>query len=141
MVNDSLGHAFGDLVLKEVAARMNRVLRATDYMFRLGGDEFTVIIQNIKNEFDAGQVAEKLIQEFSHSFIVGSHEINYLSLSVGVVIFPRDGETSEALVRNADAAMYNVKNKEKNDFQFFSEEMTQLTNDRLKIVRNLKSSF
>ena len=139
MVNDSLGHAFGDLVLKEVAARMNRVLRATDYMFRLGGDEFTVIIQNIKNEFDAGQVAEKLIQEFSHSFIVGSHEINYLSLSVGVVIFPRDGETSEALVRNADAAMYNVKNKEKNDFQFFSEEMTQLTNDRLKIVRNLKS--
>jgi diguanylate cyclase (GGDEF)-like protein len=139
MVNDSLGHAVGDLVLKEVAERMNRMLRATDYMFRLGGDEFTVIIQNIKNEYDAGQVAEKLIQELAQPFVIGIHEINYLSLSVGVVIFPRDGETSEELVRNADAAMYNVKNREKNDFQFFSEEMTQLTNDRLKIVRNLKS--
>ncbi|HES59397.1 MAG TPA: EAL domain-containing protein, partial [Caldithrix sp.] len=139
MVNDSLGHAVGDLVLKEVAERMNRMLRATDYMFRLGGDEFTVIIQNIKNEYDAGQVAEKLIQEFDQPFVIGAHEINYLSLSVGVVIFPRDGKSSEELVRNADAAMYNVKNREKNDFQFFSEEMTQLTNDRLKIVRNLKS--
>ncbi|MEJ2054893.1 MAG: EAL domain-containing protein [Calditrichaceae bacterium] len=139
MVNDSLGHAIGDLLLREVAERMNRMLRATDYMFRLGGDEFTVIIQNIKNEYDAGQVAEKLIQEFKNPFVIGAHEINYLSLSVGVVIFPRDGDNSEALVRNADAAMYNVKNKEKNDFQFFSEEMTQITNDRLKIVRNLKS--
>ena len=139
MVNDSLGHAIGDLVLKEVANRMSRMLRATDYMFRLGGDEFTVIIQNIKNEYDAGQVAEKLIQEFAQPYIIGTHEINYLSLSVGVVIFPRDGETTESLVRNADAAMYNVKNREKNDFQFFSEEMTQITNDRLRIVRNLKS--
>ena len=118
---------------------MNRMLRATDYMFRLGGDEFTIIIQNIKNEYDAGQVAEKLIHEFAHPFVIGTHEINYLSLSVGVVIFPRDGNSSEELVRNADAAMYNVKNREKNDFQFFSEEMTQLTNDRLKIVRNLRS--
>jgi diguanylate cyclase (GGDEF)-like protein len=139
MVNDSLGHAIGDLVLKEAAERMNRMLRATDYMFRLGGDEFTVIIQNIKNEYDAGQVAEKLIQEFAQPFVIGTHEINYLSLSVGVVIFPRDGKSSEELVRNADAAMYNVKNRGKNDFQFFSEEMTQLTNDRLKIVRNLRS--
>lgn len=139
MVNDSLGHTIGDLVLKEVADRMNRMLRATDYMFRLGGDEFTIIIQNIKNEYDAGQVAEKLIQEFSQPFVVGTHEINYLSLSVGVVIFPRDGEDSTELVRNADAAMYNVKSKAKNDFNFFSEEMTQITNDRLKIVRNLKS--
>ena len=139
MVNDSLGRAIGDLVLKEVADRMNRTLRATDYMFRLGSDEFTIIVQNIKNEYDAGQVAEKLIEEFAQPFVIGTHEINYLSLSVGVVIFPRDGDNSEELIRNADAAMNNVKNREKNDFQFFSEEMTKITNNRLKIIRNLRS--
>lgn len=139
MVNDSLGRAIGDLVLKEIADRMNGTLRATDYMFRLGSDEFTIIIQNIKNEYDAGQVAEKLIEEFAEPFVLGTHEINYLSLSIGIVIFPKDGETSEELVRNADAAMFNVKTREKNDFQFFSEDMTRITNDRLKIVRNLRS--
>jgi len=139
MVNDSLGHDIGDLVLREAARRMNSVLRVTDYVFRLGGDEFTVILQSIKHEYDAGQVAEKLIKELSRPLLIQNHEVNYLTLSVGVVLFPRDGEDRESLVKNADAAMYNVKNREKNDFQFFSEEMTRLSNDRLKIVRNLRS--
>jgi diguanylate cyclase (GGDEF)-like protein len=139
MVNDSFGHDIGDLVLKEVSQRMIDTLRATDYVFRLGGDEFTVILQNIKHEYDAGQVAEKLIKELSRPFIIDQHEINYLTLSVGIVLYPRDGNEREALVRNADAAMYTVKNQEKNDFSFFSEEMTRISNERLRIVRNLRS--
>jgi diguanylate cyclase (GGDEF)-like protein len=139
MVNDSLGHDVGDIVLKEVAERMTSVLRETDYVFRLGGDEFTVILQNIKHEYDAGQVAEKIIKELSRPYSIGSHEVNYLTLSVGVVLYPRDGNDRESLIKNADTAMYNVKNREKNDFQFFSEEMMKISEDRLKIVRNLRS--
>ncbi len=138
LVNDSLGHDIGDLVLIEAANRMKDILRKSDYIFRLGGDEFTIILKNLSHEYDAAHVAEKIIAALSKPYEVQDHYINYISVSLGIALFPKDGQDREALLANADAAMYAAKKKTKNTFQYYSKNITDGSKERLSIVKNLK---
>ncbi len=138
LVNDSLGHDVGDNVLREVANRMMTCLRKSDFVFRLGGDEFTVLVKNLNHDYEAGDIAEKLIKNLALPYEIGTHKINYLTVSTGIVIFPRDGSERELLVKRADTAMYNAKKNGKNNFRFFSEAMTAQSLERLKVENNLR---
>ena len=138
LVNDSFGHDVGDNVLREVATRMKSCLRKSDFVFRLGGDEFTVLVKNLKHDYEAGDIAEKLSKNLALPYEVGAHKMNYLTVSTGIVIFPRDGTDRDLLVKRADTAMYNAKKNGKNNFRFFSESMTTQSLVRLKIENNLR---
>ncbi len=138
LVNDSLGHDVGDLLLKEVSMRIASCLRQSDSIFRLGGDEFTILLRNLKQDIDAGMVAEKLIKEISRPYQINEHSITYVTLSIGIGLFPKDGKERETIVSNADMAMYEAKRNSKNNYKFFSKDLTQTSKERLKIVKGLK---
>jgi diguanylate cyclase (GGDEF)-like protein len=139
LVNDTLGHDIGDQILREVANRMKSSLRKSDFVFRLGGDEFTVLVKELNQEYEAGYIGEKLITNLALPYQIGEHKINYLTVSVGIVLFPKDGVDRELLVKRADTAMYNAKNNGKNNFRYFSETMTKQSLERLGLEKNLRS--
>jgi len=138
LVNDSHGHDVGDSLLKEVANRLNDVIKKSDQVFRLGGDEFTLIMKNLKNELDAGRIAENLINLLSAPYNINEHKITYISISVGIVIFPKDGHEREVLVKHADTAMYNAKKRGKNTFQYYSKSITESSVKKLRIENYLR---
>jgi diguanylate cyclase (GGDEF)-like protein len=138
LVNDTLGHDVGDLVLKEVAERMKKILRKSDFIYRFGGDEFTIITRHLKNEFDASTIARKLIEGISQSYQIKRHKITFLTVSIGIVIIPNSGADRETTVKNADMAMYESKSRGKNQYQFFSKEMPEISLRRIKIENNLQ---
>jgi diguanylate cyclase (GGDEF)-like protein/PAS domain S-box-containing protein len=121
-INDSLGHHVGDLLLQEVAARMQACVRRGDTLSRLGGDEFVVTLEGLQHAEDAAQVAQKIIQSLARPMEIGGHILT-TSCSIGISIFPADAEDSAALMKNADTAMYHAKEKGRRNFQFFSREM------------------
>jgi diguanylate cyclase (GGDEF)-like protein len=122
-INDSHGHIQGDQVLIKVANRFKQNIRESDTVARLSGDEFAIIIEELSSEQDAGFVAQKLIETLSKPFEIGQSKIE-LSASIGISLFPRDGDDSDALIRQADAAMYRVKHTTKGDFQFHTADET-----------------
>jgi diguanylate cyclase (GGDEF)-like protein len=138
LVNDTLGHNIGDKVLKEVARRLKDSLRKTDFVYRLGGDEFTIIGKHLKNEYEAVNIAKKIINSLSEPYKIQNHSITYITVSIGIGTLPKDGDDRETIVKNADMAMYTAKKEGKNQFQFFSKEMTQQSINRLKIENNLQ---
>ncbi len=138
VINDSFGHDIGDKVLKEVSSRINICVRKTDSVFRVGGDEFSIIIKNIHQDYDAGKIAEKIIQYVADPYYISGHKITFLSISIGIVLFPMDGIVNELLIQNADTAMYNAKKKGKNNFQFFSRNMTEQLLRKLNIEKALR---
>jgi len=138
LVNDTLGHNIGDKVLKAVASRLKECLRKTDFVYRLGGDEFTVIGKHLKNEYEAVNIAKKIINSVSEPYQIQDHTITYITVSIGIGTLPKDGDDRETIVKNADMAMYKAKKEGKNQFQFFSKEMTQHSINRLKIENNLQ---
>ena len=105
----------------------------------MGGDEFTVLVKELNQEYEAGYIGEKLIKNLAVPYHVGEHKINYLTVSVGIVLFPKDGVDREILVKRADTAMYNAKNNGKNNFRYFSEAMTKQSMERLGLENNLRS--
>jgi len=121
-INDSLGHHVGDLLLQEVAARMQACVRRGDTLSRLGGDEFVVTLEGLQHAEDAAQVAQKIIQSLARPMEIGGHILT-TSCSIGISIFPADAEDSATLMKNADTAMYHAKEKGRRNFQFFSREM------------------
>jgi diguanylate cyclase (GGDEF)-like protein len=139
LVNDTLGHDIGDMVLREVSSRLKTNLRKSDLVFRLGGDEFTIIIRHLKKDYEAANVAEKIIKSLTEPFELGEHKINYLSTSIGIVIIPKKGGYREELVKNADTAMYSAKKNGKNQYQFFKDDMGDDSLKRIKIENNLKT--
>jgi len=138
LVNDTLGHDIGDKVLKEVARRLKDTLRKSDMVYRLGGDEFTIINKHLKNEYEAVHIAKKIIKSLSEPYEIQNHKITYITVSIGIGTLPKDGYDRESIVKNTDMAMYTAKKEGKNQFQFFSKEMTQLSVNRLKIENNLQ---
>lgn len=123
-VNDSLGHRVGDELLRLMAIRLGRVLRETDFLVRLSGDEFMVVLEQITEIESAQLVATKLIDELRAPSMIEGHEI-YISGSVGISLFPDDADDGETLLRNADMAMYRAKERGKNTFQVFSRELAE----------------
>ncbi|MGN2392486.1 EAL domain-containing protein [Pelomicrobium sp. G1] len=138
-INDSLGHHVGDALLKEVANRLSGSLRATDTLSRLGGDEFLVVIQDLLHSQDAARVAEKLLDVLNDPFAVEGHTLN-TSCSIGISVFPDDGEDLSTLMKNADTAMYHAKEQGRNNYQFFSGEMMGRAMRRLTMENALRGA-
>ena len=136
LVNDSHGHAIGDKLLQIIAERIKGCLRAEDTLARFGGDEFTVLLPQIRKQEDAGGVAKKIIECISTPFLIDKQEI-FTSTSIGIAMFPGNGETLESLVKSADTAMYHVKATGKNGYQFFCETMNDIYSCHLTIERDM----
>ncbi|MBL8517820.1 MAG: PAS domain-containing protein [Betaproteobacteria bacterium] len=121
-VNDTLGHRIGDELLREMSVRLGRVVRESDLLVRLSGDEFMVVLEQVTDLDAPRMVAQKLLDEIREPSHIEGHEI-YLSASVGLSLFPDDGDDAETLIRNADLAMYRAKSQGKNTFQMFTTDM------------------
>ena len=139
-INDSLGHAVGDQVLREAALRLERCVRSTDTVARLGGDEFTVLLEEVRSIDEIGRVADKLLQAVRERAEIAGHEL-HLSTSIGVTVFPLDGRDADALLRNADLAMYHAKQEGKNNYQFFSHDMGAQTERRVDLQARLRGAL
>jgi diguanylate cyclase (GGDEF)-like protein len=139
-INDSLGHRVGDQLLKEVGSRLRETIRGPDNVGRLGGDEFVIFLTESQPFENAVILVQRIIDGFTKPFLLGGMEI-YITASIGVTYFPMDGETVEALLKNADTAMYSVKAKGKNHYQFFSPEMQLRSAKRLDIHNGLRRAI
>jgi diguanylate cyclase (GGDEF)-like protein len=118
-VNDHFGHAVGDELLRAIAARLRAAVRSDDFVARIGGDEFCVLLQDIAAPREAAAVADKLLHELGQAYRVGEHGIA-CGASIGIACVPRDGDDVATLLRLADAAMYRVKSRGRNGYQFVS---------------------
>ena len=139
-VNDTLGHALGDKLLIQASQRLKSVIRSSDTIGRLGGDEFIVIINNLDEALDVRPIAEKLLDNFRDVFKVESREL-LLTTSIGISIYPDDGEEPNVLLRNADSAMYHSKNQGRNAYHFFTEDMNAGVQRRLQIEEQMHSAL
>ena len=136
-VNDTLGHSLGDELLRAVAARLRAVLREGDTIARMGGDEFTVLLADLKQAEDVAKIAQKLIDTIAYPFRVEGHEL-YVTTSVGIALHPDDGDTAETLLKNADAAMYRAKEAGRNSYQLCTKAMNSRAAERLSIENTLR---
>jgi diguanylate cyclase (GGDEF)-like protein/PAS domain S-box-containing protein len=139
-VNDTMGHDTGDRLLKDAAARLHGCLRETDYLFRLGGDEFTIILVNLSRDIDVARVARKILKSINLPFQCNGQEI-FTSTSIGISVFPNDGWEVERLVKNADIAMYAAKEAGGNGFRFFTEEMNRKALHRMEMENSLRRAL
>lgn len=139
-INDSLGHAVGDQLLQCVAERLIGCVRATDSVCRQGGDEFVILLAEIEQPQDAAGVADKIHQAFLEPQQIGGHTLQ-ITLSVGISVYPDDGNTAEAMMRNADIAMYHAKAQGRNNCQFFTPEMNERAVQRLLIEGGLRRAL
>jgi diguanylate cyclase (GGDEF)-like protein/PAS domain S-box-containing protein len=139
-VNDTLGHAVGDRLLQMVAERMRLCVRETDTIARQGGDEFVVLLANIADASDAGIVAEKIIAQMVQPFLLDENEI-HIGASIGITLFPEDGQDIETLFRNADLAMYRAKAAGRNNAQFFEMAMTTAAIERRALEADLRGAL
>jgi len=140
IVNDTLGHPVGDLLLKAVAERLRKCVRENDVVCRLGGDEFTVILRDIRTSGNAGQVAEKLVEALARPFQIVGRDVQ-VSCSVGISLFPQDGGDANKLMKCGDMAMYHAKKCGRNNFQFFSPEMDASARRRLILETGLRRAL
>ncbi len=139
-INDTLGHSSGDALLRQAAGRLEACVRKSDTLARLGGDEFVVVVSELKEAQDAMRVATKLIEALRVPFYVDGHEL-FVSISLGISIYPDDGLTGETLMANADAAMYRAKDKGRDNFQWFTLEMTALAKERMRLESQLRHAM
>jgi diguanylate cyclase (GGDEF)-like protein/PAS domain S-box-containing protein len=139
-INDSLGHAVGDLVLQELARRLKKVLRAVDTISRQGGDEFIAILPEIHASEYAGVAAQRILESLHHPFRPQDHEL-YATASIGIAIAPDDGAAPGDLIKNADLAMYRAKELGRNNYQFFAQGMDTLAHHRLSLESRLRKAL
>ncbi len=140
MVNDSLGHLAGDRLLQAVSARLKACLRDGDTLARVGGDEFNLLLPELASKQDAQGVAEKILQALRTPVEVDGHEI-FVSLSIGIALYPDDGDGLETLIRHADMAMYHIKGSGKNDYTFFADSMGSRYAQHLSLETGLRKAL
>jgi diguanylate cyclase (GGDEF)-like protein/PAS domain S-box-containing protein len=136
-VNDSYGHSFGDCVLKEMAQRLKACTREHNTVARVGGDEFLILLSNVKDAADAAIAAEQVMEAMNASFSIQGRSVS-VGCSVGVSMFPEHGEDGDTLIRNADAAMYSAKEAGRSNVRFFTDEMNVQAAERLTMDKNLR---
>ena len=139
-INDGLGHAAGDEVLRQTAERLKQCVRETDTVTRLGGDEFTIILSQIRSARDPESVAEHVLQSMTAPFTVAGNE-HFLNASIGIALYPADGKTAEDLLRNADTAMYRAKEGGRGRFVYFEERMNVAALARVNLERDLRRAI
>ncbi len=140
IINDTLGHNVGDGLLVEVARRLKESVRDSDLVARLGGDEFVVALSGHDTANIAAHVAEKVLAQLSQPYQIEGHLL-HSTPSIGISLYPHDGDDIDTLMKNADTAMYHAKSMGRNNFQFFSPEMNQSTNDRLLLENSLHQAL
>ena len=139
-INDSLGHAAGDEVLKQTADRIREILRESDTPSRTGGDEFTVLLEGLEETSHAEIIARKLVDIFIEPFVVNGREV-FTSVSIGISVYPDDGETLDQLMQYADMAMYKTKDGGRNSYSFFSQEMCRISEEQVQITNQLRNAL
>jgi len=139
-VNDTLGHDAGDVLLIESASRIQHCIRASDSVARLGGDEFVIVLMNIANQSGVEKVAEKILERLTQPFHIGN-EVAHISASIGITICPNDGDKLEALMKNADQAMYRAKELGRDRFEYFTSNMRDAANERRLLTQDLRRAM
>ncbi len=139
-INDSLGHAIGDELLKVVTERLKVTLRKEDTLARLGGDEFTIIMEELSHAQDASILAQKVLEVLQQPITINNHAL-YVSSSIGISLYPQDDTDAGNLLKYADAAMYRAKEEGRNNFQFYSAEMTELALERLLMTTSMREAL
>jgi diguanylate cyclase (GGDEF)-like protein/PAS domain S-box-containing protein len=136
VINDSLGHSIGDALLQQVSKRLKNAVRDGDTVARVGGDEFTIVLQELSHAQDAAVVAQKVLRTIAAPIDVGPHRL-YVTASIGITLFPADGEDAETLLKNADAAMYRAKDEGRNTYQMSTRELSRATQERMSVESGL----
>jgi diguanylate cyclase (GGDEF)-like protein len=139
-VNDRFGHATGDELLKQVAARLESAVRESDTVARIGGDEFTVVLEGNQRVEDAGHVATKILRALEVPYDVAGNQL-HVTASIGIALYPIDGENADGLLRDADIAMYSAKSAGRNTYQYFTPELREQTSERLFLIDGLRSAL
>jgi len=139
-VNDNLGHVKGDVLLQQVAARLQECLRKSDTLARQGGDEFTVVLPELGERDHARIVADKFLERLQLPFDLDGHEV-HISASIGIAIYPHDGDTIDELLRNADLAMYQIKGLGKNGHAFYDASMQNASHQKIALEQNLRKAL
>ena len=139
-VNDSYGHAFGDALLCTIAARLEVVVRESDTTARLGGDEFVILLPGMARSEDAAQVASKVLDAFKVPFSQDGRDL-HLTASIGISVFPQDGDSCDLLLQHADVAMYRAKANGRNGFESYSIEMGAQAQERMELERALRGAL
>jgi diguanylate cyclase (GGDEF)-like protein len=139
-INDTLGHDYGDELIKQVAGRIQLATRETDVVSRLGGDEFTVMLANVSDDIHVSIIAKNILAQLSKPFVLQGHEI-YTSASIGITITPTDGADVNTLLKNADMAMYEAKDHGRNTFRFFTSHMTDRARQFMEIDKDIRMAL
>lgn len=139
-VNDTMGHAVGDLLLQETSRRLLASVRRVDTVARLGGDEFTVLLQEVANQEAVIRVADRILRSFQKSFVLDNHELD-VSTSLGISVFPDDGSDGQTLLKHADTAMYEAKEKGRNCYRFYTQAMSERAIERLTLESRLRRAL
>jgi diguanylate cyclase (GGDEF)-like protein/PAS domain S-box-containing protein len=132
LINDGYGHPFGDRLLTDVGRRLKQAVRTSDTVARLGGDEFLVLVTDLARTDDASNHARRLIAALAEPFDIEGHRI-HVTASIGISIYPDDGDSSETLLKNADTAMYRAKEHGRDAYQFYTQEMSQRAREKLEL--------
>ncbi|NLR74020.1 putative bifunctional diguanylate cyclase/phosphodiesterase [Leeia aquatica] len=139
-INDTLGHSFGDRLLKHVADRLIGCVRHADTVARIGGDEFVIVVSNMNDAMDASSTAQKIMEALTSTFVIDNMDL-HITPSIGISICPDDGVTVDSLMRNADTAMYHAKDNGRNNYQFFKQSMNTVATERLDMERQLRTAI
>jgi diguanylate cyclase (GGDEF)-like protein/PAS domain S-box-containing protein len=140
LVNDTLGHVKGDELLQQVAIRLKECLRRGDTLARQGGDEFTIVLPELRDRQDAKAIADKFLESLHQPFDLDGHEV-HISASIGIAIYPGDGETIDELLRHADIAMYQVKALGKNGHSFYHNSMLDVSHQKIALEQSLRKAL
>lgn len=139
-VNDTYGHAAGDDLLRQSAARMQTCVRSSDTVGRLSGDEFAIMLSNLAKTEDAGMVAQKIVESLSAPFDLNGQQA-YISASIGIALYPSDGDQPDTLLKNADTAMYRAKSLGRNGYQFYLPQMNERLHQRQQLEVQLRGAL
>lgn len=139
-INDSLGHIYGDITLKQVGESLIKISGEEIFVFRFGGDEFLILLPNIQCTSTIEKYANKIMDLFKNIFLIKDSEF-HLSFSMGITLYPRDGEDTNQLLMNADTAMYKIKTTGKNNYAYFNKEMVEELNEKIKIEKMLRDAL
>jgi len=140
VVNDSLGHLAGDQLLQTVAARLDACLRESDTLARVGGDEFNLLVPDIDGPEDVARVARKIMERLKEPVVLEGYEV-FVSFSIGIALFPDDGQSMETLIKHADMAMYHIKGRGKNGYEFFSDHMKTHYHRQLSLENGIRRAL
>jgi diguanylate cyclase (GGDEF)-like protein/PAS domain S-box-containing protein len=140
IVNDTIGHSYGDILLQRVTKRLNKCLESNAMIARLGGDEFTILLSEISHVSDATKIAEKIIHKLQEPIIVDGYEL-YISASIGITVYPHDGKDAETLMKHADIAMYQAKEQGKNNYVIYKPLSNASGVERIKLESALHKAL